>query len=185
MTPTASVPEQAAHVGGLADVLHAVVRDAHEPHPERDGRVPSPVDDSIEVGRLERFEERAGARATRRPDSRSALARRAGGSSRPARRCGRSRCSAGRARGPCASAQSLRDPQLVLVDELGDVVVLHAGEVPHEPRDGVPALTRRRGELRRRRGRRRPPPRGVDAAVELEQQRGDVHGQESRRRTQT
>ena len=48
---TVSDAEQATDVCGLAGVLQAVVGDADQSDAERDGRIPSPVDDAIEVGR--------------------------------------------------------------------------------------------------------------------------------------
>src|SRR5262245_8607255 len=46
-----------ADVRGLADVLQAVVGDAHEPYSERHRRIPPPVDDAVEVGRGQRREQ--------------------------------------------------------------------------------------------------------------------------------
>ncbi len=42
--------DQAAHEGGLADVLEVVLDDAHQPHPQGHRRVPAPVDYPVEVG---------------------------------------------------------------------------------------------------------------------------------------
>ena len=44
------VVRRAADVGGLAGVLEAVADDAHQPDAERHRRVPSLVDDPVEVG---------------------------------------------------------------------------------------------------------------------------------------
>ena len=43
------VTQEAAHVGGLAGVLQAIVGDADEPHAHGDRRVPTVVDDAVEV----------------------------------------------------------------------------------------------------------------------------------------
>src|SRR5262245_14594660 len=53
------VLEDPAHVCSLAQVLEAVVGDAHEPNTERDRRIPATIDDAVEVGRGQRLEERA------------------------------------------------------------------------------------------------------------------------------
>src|SRR5437868_4711804 len=54
--------EESAHVGGLPDVLEAVVGDADEAHPQRDRRIPPTVDDALEVGGNEVLQHGAAAR---------------------------------------------------------------------------------------------------------------------------
>ena len=41
--------DDAPRVERLAHVLQRVVRDTHQPHPKRDGRIPAPVHDAVEV----------------------------------------------------------------------------------------------------------------------------------------
>jgi hypothetical protein len=47
---TPSPTEQTSQVGSLTHVLQAVVGDADEANGQADGRIPVPIDDSVEVG---------------------------------------------------------------------------------------------------------------------------------------
>jgi hypothetical protein len=76
---------------------------------------------------------------------------------------------------PEAGSPVVTDPELVGVEQLSDVMVLHAGEVPHQPGDRVRVRRRSFGQpaevdtddgVSRQRW---------DAPVELEKQRSNVH----------
>ena len=67
------------------------------------------------------------------------------------------------------------DPDLVRTEELGNVVVLHASGVPHQPRDRVRSRCRWFGERRDVDAVDDAAGQRWDAAVELEEQRSDFH----------
>ena len=128
--------EEAAHVGGLARVLDAVVDDADQANAQRDGRVPGAVDDAVEIVGAESPDvvRRSLRHGVEVAEQRVGVAWAHGRHVRrrvPVPRVVRVGVEADVC-GPVA-----RDPELVGRDQLGHVRVLHAGQVPHEPCDRV------------------------------------------------
>jgi hypothetical protein len=117
-------------------MLQAVVRDAHEPDTERDRRIPRLVDDAVEVDGTQPREVRRGPRVDRVEVGDQVVGpigadrRNVGGGVTVAMVGGV--WLEPEAGGPVAGL-----PQLGFVEELGDVVVLHACEVPDQPSDRV------------------------------------------------
>jgi hypothetical protein len=130
--------QEAPHVGGLAGVLDRVVEDADQAHAEGDGWVPVAVHDPVEVVGRQGGQVLDGARLDRvvvlgeggdalGPDPRHLL----GGV--PVADV------VGMGGEPEAGGPAVGHPHLLGPDVLGDVGVLHPGDVPHQPADRVGA----------------------------------------------
>ena len=167
--------EQSPHVGRLPDVLDAVVGDADQPHAERHGRIPVGIDHPVEVGWRQRAQLRPACARRRRRSTRAAPPRSRAERRGPPRRCGRIRDCSGSGSSPNRAAQSPSCHSWWSPTRPGQLGVLDAGDVPHQPRDRVGVAVRLRRQLFRVEpvddfaGER------WDPAVEVEQEFGHVH----------
>ncbi len=120
---------------GLTGVLEIVAHDTHESHPERDRRIPRGVDDAIEIVPAQRPQVRDGARMHRVVIAQQQI-RRDVHLPHVVRRVPESDVGQ-RERQRESIGPAVRDPDLVVARGVGDVIVLHAGEMPGQPRDRV------------------------------------------------
>ena len=127
--------EQPADVGRLADVLVHLVDHAHQPHPERDRRVPPLVDHDVEVVGPDPGEVGSGARRHGVVVAREQVGARADLADLLRRMA--VAVVADRQRQPEPVGPAVVHPRLAGAGHVGDVVVLDPGQVPHQPGDGV------------------------------------------------
>src|ERR1700733_12367794 len=141
---------QPADVRGLPRVLHVVVEHGHQPHRQRDRRGPAPVDDPRQVGVGYLGDQLHRLRVRRLVVLRQQFGRRGGG---PHLGRLRGRVAVADVRRPGRQPEPRRParsgPYLRGVKRLGNVVVLHPGQVPDEPADRVGAGGDLMGELGR------------------------------------
>src|SRR6266540_2564862 len=163
-----------AHEGGLACVFGVVVDHAHESDAERDGRVPSFVHDPIQVGvgdaldvadrllvdgvvivdeQIPGVDVHFGHVLAPVPVPRIPRVERQTETLHPA----------------------LRGPDLVCLRDIRDVVVLDAGQVPHQPGDRVGVVVESNRQLLRRQPLDRAVHDGTDSAEGVDEELGAGH----------
>ena len=123
----------------------------------------------------ESFEHGRGTALHLAPDSRGAPLRSPAGRWRLPRRCGRSPCWRDPARARCGCPVPT-DPDLFGAEQLRDVMVLHPGQVPHEPSHRVGSRLGSPAELLLCQALHGSGRQGRDPAVQLEQERRSIHG---------
>jgi hypothetical protein len=138
--------EDAADKGRLAGVLEIVGDHAHQPHPQRHRRIPGPVDDAIKIGIGELLDIANGLQVDRvvvahqqRPGP-NLYGRHLIG---PVPVAG----VPGVERQPEPLGPALGGPDLLGLGGVGEVVVLDAGQMPHQPGDRVRLLVEAEGQL--------------------------------------
>lgn len=129
--------EEASDVGRLSRVLHVVIDHTDEPHADRYGGIPTNVDDSLQLRGVDGVEI-----VQRSFVDRVVIVRQEVGPGPNRGHLFRRMAVSGIARvgrHPEARGPSLGDPGLLTSGDLGDVIVLDAREVPHQPGNGVGA----------------------------------------------
>ena len=138
----------AGHEGRLADVLQVVGNHADQPHPEGDWRIPAGVHDPAQLRVVHPAQELHGAVVHRLVISDEQLRGDTGHLRHLVGRVAESG-DRGRERQLEALEPAGVGPHLVALRDVGEVIVLHAGEVPDQPADRVRAIVHPGGQVLR------------------------------------